>query len=95
MAEGWREEKQKKTNAVAVNGAETKPPEWWDPLPIIEEGEDYVHFCSRVRGMVTRRERDIHEKFRKHILDQYHANKLMDEAYSVMKDIALFEEREG
>lgn len=93
MAEGWREEKRKKVKSFRrqqrieeceAEGWEKDPPDWWDPLPVREEGETKSHFFSRVKEMVERRKLDLHKKFRNHEIDQECAESLMIEA-----DVAL------
>ena len=75
-------------NAVSVRDDDKDDksiyPEWWDPIPVKGEGETATHFYNRVKKMVERMKRYVHEKFHQGKISESKAQSLLNEANIIL-----------
>ena len=64
-------------------------PEWWDPIPVQEEGETATQFYKRVKKMVERMKRYVHEKFRQGKMSESKAQSLLLGADTMVYEVYI------
>lgn len=69
-------------------------PEWWDPIPIKDEKESATQFYIRVKAMVEKMERYVHDRFHKGKMSEYDAKRILSAAENVLSDVDINTELE-